>query len=211
MITWSRLLAGRWRDPQVGRDILFGAAFGIVYCLLILTFEWIAARFGGAVFATYSPGNLLGARASAATIARLLNSALTGGLALFLMLFLLRLLLRKQWLAALVFVAVFTFNQYAQSQNTRPSQGIVLIAAFVLYAMIYGILVLIMLRFGFFALMTTLFVVNSTSALFLTTDFGAWYGVSSLIIVVFVSALALWGFRLSLAGRPLFSGAVLEQ
>jgi hypothetical protein len=77
--------------------------------------------------------------------------------------------------------------------------------------MIYGILVLIMLRLGFFALMTTLFVTNTTTSLFLTTDFGAWYGVSSLISVVAISAFAVWGFHLSLGGRPLFSGAVLDR
>ena len=31
LITWSRVLAGRWRDPMVGRDVLFGVLFGLVY------------------------------------------------------------------------------------------------------------------------------------------------------------------------------------
>jgi len=35
MITWSRVLAGKWRDPLVGRDLLFGTLFGIAYALLI--------------------------------------------------------------------------------------------------------------------------------------------------------------------------------
>jgi len=39
----------------------------------------------------------------------------------------------------------------------------------------------------------------------LTNDFGAWYGESSLVVVVVVSALALWAFRTSLDGRPLLS------
>jgi hypothetical protein len=86
-----------------------------------------------------------------------------------------------------------------------------LFATIVLYAMIYGILVLIMLRLGFFALMATLFVTNSTTSLFLTTDFGAWYGQSSVIIIVVISAFALWGFRLALGGRPLFGDAALVK
>src|SRR5262249_32876026 len=28
LISWTRVLAGEWRDPQVGRDLLAGAAFG---------------------------------------------------------------------------------------------------------------------------------------------------------------------------------------
>ena len=39
----------------------------------------------------------------------------------------------------------------------------------------------------------------------LTSDFGARYGESSLVVVVVVSALALWAFRTSLGGRPLLS------
>jgi hypothetical protein len=39
----------------------------------------------------------------------------------------------------------------------------------------------------------------------LTNDFGAWYGESSLVVVAVVSALALWAFRTSLGGQPLFS------
>jgi serine/threonine-protein kinase len=30
MVTWSRLLAGRWRDPLLGRDLLVGGVFGTV-------------------------------------------------------------------------------------------------------------------------------------------------------------------------------------
>jgi serine/threonine-protein kinase len=35
MISWNRLLDGRWRDPAVGRDILFGAALGVLWAVLI--------------------------------------------------------------------------------------------------------------------------------------------------------------------------------
>jgi hypothetical protein len=39
----------------------------------------------------------------------------------------------------------------------------------------------------------------------LTTDFGAWYGRSSLIAVLLVSALAIWACRASVGNRPLLS------
>jgi hypothetical protein len=38
-----------------------------------------------------------------------------------------------------------------------------------------------------------------------TPEFGEWYGVSSLIVIVLMSALAWWGFHLSLAGRSVFA------
>ena len=33
LISWSRLLAGQWRDPIVGRDVLIGAALGVAWTL----------------------------------------------------------------------------------------------------------------------------------------------------------------------------------
>jgi hypothetical protein len=77
--------------------------------------------------------------------------------------------------------------------------------------LLFSILVFIMLRFGFFTLVVALFVLDSLSACFLTTDFSAWYGQSSWAIVILIVAMALRGFRLSLGSRPLFSPAVLDR
>ena len=35
MITWSRLLDGKFRDPLVGRDILIGGMCGILLVLVV--------------------------------------------------------------------------------------------------------------------------------------------------------------------------------
>jgi predicted Ser/Thr protein kinase len=199
MITWSRLMAGRWRDPLVGRDILFGSVCGVAYCLLIYGYHLVALHLGDPQFSDFHVPNLIGARASAGWIARRLSNAVAGGPQLFLVLFVLRLVLRRQWLAALAFVLIFAASDLANDDSS------VTIASAVIRLLIYGILVLIMLRLGFFALMVTMFVVNTVIALYLTTDFGAWYGQSSLMVVVLFCAFAYWGFHLSLAGRPLFA------
>jgi hypothetical protein len=68
-----------------------------------------------------------------------------------------------------------------------------------------------MLRFGFFALVVALFVLDSLTGCFLTTDFSAWYGQSSLAIVILIVVMALRGFRLALGSRPLFSPAALNR
>jgi len=68
-----------------------------------------------------------------------------------------------------------------------------------------------MLRFGFFALVVAVFVLDAVIACFLTTDFSAWYGQSSFAIVILVVAIALRAFRLSLGSRPLFSPAALNK
>jgi hypothetical protein len=38
----------------------------------------------------------------------------------------------------------------------------------------------------------------------LTSSLGGWYGQSSLVVVIVISALAVWAFRTSLGGRSLF-------
>ena len=34
MVGWNRLLAGRWRDPLIGRDLLLGGLLGVSTTLL---------------------------------------------------------------------------------------------------------------------------------------------------------------------------------
>ncbi len=46
IISWSRLLAGRWRDPLVGRDVLYGAILGILFCDIFGIRYRLVARFG---------------------------------------------------------------------------------------------------------------------------------------------------------------------
>jgi len=208
MITWSRVLAGRFRDPLIGRDLLSGVLLGIVYALLIVLFEYVRLRQGNPSFTEFSISILRGVSGFSSMVALDLLSVVGGGLVSFLTLFLLRAFLRKQWLAAIVWVAGWTIVQ-ATRGNAVDLTGYV--TSGTLWALIYGIQGWIMLRLGFFALIVTSFVVNSMLQTFLTTDFSAWYGQSSLAIVILIGGMALWGFRLSLAGRPLLSAAALEK
>jgi Protein kinase domain len=208
LITWSRLLAGRWRDPLVGRDILFGAVCGVAYGLLIQSYEWISLRLGNPDFSDFNVANFMGTRTAAATLAQHLGNALTSGLKLFLVLFLLRVLLRRQWLAALVFVPLLVFLDTAGNQYSSTGA---MLGATALFVVIYTLFVLIMLRLGFFAIVTTLFVINGTLTGFLNSDFGQWYGQSSLMVIFLMGALAWWGFHLSLAGRPLLAEPAAQR
>ena len=45
----------------------------------------------------------------------------------------------------------------------------------------------------------------------LTTDASAWYAGTSLFLLLVLAALAAYGFRIATAGRPLFSGARLDD
>src|SRR5262249_47668439 len=95
MITWSRVVAGKWTDPVVGRDLLFGTLFGIVYVLLLTLYEYANLRSGVPILGEFGLSNLNGFRAFADHIFWLLFSEVGGALTFLLTLFLVRVFLKK--------------------------------------------------------------------------------------------------------------------
>ncbi len=47
LIGWTRLIAGRWNDPHVGRDVLIGASAGLLMTLLFPLYYLLPPLFGG--------------------------------------------------------------------------------------------------------------------------------------------------------------------
>ena len=211
MITWSRVLEGRLRDSLVGRDMLAGLLLGITSGLTAALFD--SAQIGrGAVPAGATPTpaglsftltNLLGTRFVLADITIALIRGLGNALEFFLILFVLRMLLRNQWLAGSATVALVTLT-LADGSNHSFVSALSLIA-------IISPQAVILLRLGFFAFAFTLFGQFLATSILLTTDFTAWYGQSSLIGVIVISVLGLWAFRISLGNRSLLGKQVFGR
>jgi hypothetical protein len=121
----------------------------------------------------------------------------------FLMIFLLRVLVRKEWIAGGLFVAIWAVLQNYSNGNTGW-------LGFLLFALIFSLLVIILLRCGLFAMAITIFLIDWVNQTFATMDLGAWYGLSSLIVIVVVAAMAGYGFWTSLGGRKLIGEAALK-
>jgi hypothetical protein len=200
LITWTRLLSGRFRDPLIGRDLLFAVLFGLAYCLLIVAFEGLDHEPSG----DFRLSNLLGGRMIAQGILSHVFSGLVSGPEFFLMIFLLRVVLRKQWLAAAAFVAIWTLVQLPQNGGVAWVRGL-------FFILIYSLIVIILLRFGLFALVVTVFLIDWINQTLLTADFSAWYGLSSLVVLLLIGAMTAYGFWTSLGGRSLLAEAVLER
>jgi len=209
MITWSRVVAGKWKDPVVGRDLLFGTLFGIVYVLIIALYEFANLRSGVPILGEFGLDNLNGLRAFTGYIAKLLVGEVGGSLIFLLTLFLVRAVLKKEWLTAAVWVAGWVAVRFLRA-NFIDSRELAITTG-VFWTLLFALLVFITLRFGFLALVVAVFVLDSLIACFLTTDFSSWYGQSSLAVVILIVAMAVRGFRLSLGSRPLFSPAVLDR
>jgi hypothetical protein len=109
--------------------------------------------------------------------------------------FLLRLVLRKQWLAAAVFVALLTANgalSYAELW-TIP-----------VFVVVYAVLALLLLRYGIVPLIVSVLTADCLLNAPITLDFSAWYIASSLVSLLLFLGIALYGFRCTVAGKPLF-------
>lgn len=209
MITWSRVLAGKWQDPLVGRDVLFGILMGVAYLILIMLYEYANLRAGIPVSGEFEVDLFNGFHLFAGAESNLLFMEVGGALMTFLTLFLARAVLKKTWLFSGVFVLGWVGYRLLR-QNFIDSRALAVITV-IFWLLLIASFVFILLRLGFFAFVVAAFVLDSVINDYFTPDFTVWYGESSLAVIILVSAIALIGFRLSLGSRPLFSPSLLEK
>lgn len=205
LISWTRLLSGRIRDPLVGRDILIGTAAGAgLNFLTAVSFLIPLWRSEPLPFpALFDLFNLYGTGPMLAGLPSAVASSLFVGLGFLFLLVLVRVLLRRPWLATGSAVALL--SAVAALQNPEPwlALPIALTA--------YSLLFFVVTRYGLLALFATLVAVGVTSNAPATLDFSAWYSGAGWFSWAVILAIALYGFRISLAGRPLFSGAAFDE
>ena len=127
-------------------------------------------------------------------------SAILGALQFFFLLLGLKVLLRKQWIAAVVFVAFFTTLNALGSRHLSVEVPTALI--------IYSIAAVVIVRFGLVAFICGIFTVDMLGNVPFSSDFSAWYMNTSLLALFSVVALAGWGFYYSLGGQPLWKPEV---
>jgi len=195
IISWSRLLSGSLRDPLVGRDILFGMILGVVWILTFQIRSIPMMRLGASpyVFATEF---LMGGREAMGTWLREWPQSIQTTLVFFFVLFGLKVLLRKEWIAGIVLVAIF-----AVPRGLSSTYMAVEIPAQIL---VYAIAVVIVLRFGFVPLACAVFTVNLLGNVPFSADLSTWYMPTSILALLSVVALAGWGFYTSLGGEPVW-------
>jgi len=117
---------------------------------------------------------------------------------MFTILFVFRLLLRKEWVAGLAFALLFGIGEGIRSDYADlaiPASIIVCCAV-----------VFVVLRYGMLSMVLAIITVNMLISFVVTTSFAAWYGTGSLIALLIVGALALFAFRQSLGPQRLSSG-----
>ena len=205
IVSWSRAIAGRLRDPLVGRDILLGCAFGIadtlfrVFLKLGLDQADVHHREPLDLRPLLGPQGLLGG------LADKVFHGFFDTLTIMIFVLFLRIFVRRDSAAFLGTWALYALALYL-SMGFTP-----FLAALLAAAVGTGIDVLAWYRFGVLAGACSLLVSTLTRRFPLTTDLSSWYAGGTLTAVLLVLGLALYGYRTTLADQPLFRGGVLED
>jgi len=192
LISWTRVLAGRWKDPLVARDILIGLLVGLGYDLVFAASN-VLERGPGAVYLTTYLDTLLGIQRTASIALNRVSVGLVVALLFFLLFFVLRVILRKEWLAGIGFVLFFVLGRGLDSENP-----VITVAS---YTIVYGIIVVMLLRCGVLSLVATIFVTDLVPEILFTTNFSAWYGSGSLFLIALVVGLSILAFRYALGSQ----------
>ncbi len=196
LITWSRVLTGKFADPLVGRDLLVGVLVGLCFTLLTKLPALIASEP-----ATVELQVLLGMRFVVGDFLHSMGGAVFDPLAFTFLLTLLRALLRRDWLAGAVPVLIFGLLAFLVASP--------LIAVVVM--ILFSLIVFVFIRFGLLAFAGTILIFFWLNNLPFTTNFSAWYAGTSLFEMFMVTALAGYAFYTSLGGQKVFKRNLLED
>jgi len=164
--------------------------------ILIFQFRHIPIMRLGGVPPLGNTEYFLGARMALGAWLRQMANSILGTLEFFFLLLGLKFLLRKDWLAAIGFVAIFTVPRGLLDSHATIELPTLIV--------VYSIAVLIVLRFGLIPLAVAIFTVDMALSLPLSADLSAWYMSNSLVALLSVAVIAAWGFYHSLGGQALW-------
>ncbi|MCC6678017.1 MAG: serine/threonine protein kinase [Phycisphaerales bacterium] len=197
LVSWTRLLAGGFSDPAVGRDVLIGVIGGLGYLALGHVAVEVATLTKGDFIAPINPSPVTLAGWSGVLVAvqlACINSVLNG--MLFVLAFVgLMVLLRRRWAAgvALMVPAAFLMSNQAPAGGgwVQP-----------LTSAIGGLwMVLYLMRFGMLAVLAALLTATTVATMPATPDVSAWYGQGMVVAVALVLGLTIWAARAARGGR----------
>jgi Protein kinase domain/zinc-ribbon domain len=199
IISWSRALTGRWRDPLVGRDVLYGTILGLAWVVVFFVGYLLNIRLGDR---PQLPDLIESARGALAIWLVRIVGGINSVLVFFFVLVFLRALLRNRWAAALAFVLLYTFFNTLNSNHPLVDVPV--------WIIIFAIAAFAMVRWGLIVLATAVFTANILLNVPYTLDPSAWYAPLSTCMVLSVLVLACWGFYTALAGQRLFKGELFD-
>ena len=198
LVSWSRLISGRLTDPLVGRHLLYGATIG-AGMLVLGCFQFLAPELIG--HAGSRPANLdwdtlLGPRWVIGELFLAMRHIFVNPMtALFVVVFL-TFLTRSRWVGMGLLIVLFS----VPSIDVIQELPVVQIPLAVLIGVVF---VATLVRIGLVATMSAYLILGELTFHPLTLDFSTWYAGSTLIPLLLVVVITLFGFFTSLGGQSL--------
>jgi len=201
LISWARVLQGRFRDPRVGRDVLLGSVFGGVAVLILFVVNalptWVPFRgqtpIPPVTQVMNGGGDLLG------VLVGIPIQILVPTLSVFGVWFLLRLLLKHPLAAAVGLAAIMTALALGAENPVLEVPG----------ALLQGVIAAwLITRHGLLALVAAQVMRTLLVYIPMPFSFASPYAIQAVICMLAVLATLLWSFRTSLGGRPAFALAL---
>ena len=205
LISWSRVLSGQIKDPVVGRDLLLGLLAGVLWVIAQSSPRLAPAWMGGKPASPSAQLDMIqftGLRVTLGDIMLNVMIFVFVALAFFFLFFLARVLLRRDWVAG---VAVLTVMIIPAIFGERPVLDVIT------GIIVFGMALVILIRFGLLALVVALVLTNVLQAYPITGHFAEWYAEPTILVFVLILALASFGFYTSTAGKPLFGSVSLDD
>jgi hypothetical protein len=191
LIGWTRLMTGRFRDPMLGRHVLFGVAGGMTFSLIGVAIE-IAEKTMRLNPLTGDLDALLGVRFQMGALFGAVVNSFNNTMFILLLVIGLALLVRRLWLAALLAAILLAVLNGLGASMMWLRMAIVFAGN--------GLIILYLLRFGMMATLILLGV-NVIFDLFPPDlHWGAWYADTRVLGALTVLALLAYGYFTATAG-----------
>jgi serine/threonine-protein kinase len=208
IVSWSRLLAGDFRNPLIGRDILIGSVFGVAITV-VNHLAFIASGFLTG-FVPAVAGNLSALLGLRESVGQFFNGPATfpvfvGLSYLFLLLLLYLFCARKEWLSSLMAWLLPTLLWGILSWRLHHGLGVLF------FGLIFGLILAVTTRFGLLAMIASQFFTSLAGTYPMTWDFSVWYAGSTIFALSAGLAVALYSFYISLGGQPVFKRGLLRE
>jgi predicted Ser/Thr protein kinase len=210
MVSWIRLLEGRFRDPLVGRDLLIGCAIGVALSIAVQLYQvapgWLGFTPPRPDFLN-GPANeldaLRGLRYSIAGVLTVHCKQTFYALLYVCVLVILKLLLRRTWLALTVFVTLGGVLTYRATGH--------LLSDLLVAASLVAVCAAAFFRFGLVTMVASLTVAYLPGAVTMTPDVSSWHAHGTVLVILLVLGLAFHGFHVSLVGRGMFGDSLVRD
>jgi serine/threonine-protein kinase len=197
LISWTRVLSGRIRDPLVGAHILIGAVLGTGIALLFQAgLLWNHGVRLSAAAGAQSVTALLGGRHVVQQFLFYLDDAISKAMTVLFLILVFRLVVRSGGVAAALSAAILTFATIswtppgvAETGGRNPVVLLVIIGASVALG------VFALTRFGLLTTVTTILTLSILTSFPVTADLSSWYFGTGITALIAVLGAAAYGYH----------------